>query len=155
MPKSRPSQIGERAQAGYTLIELLVVLTIMGLLLAAMPTIISAARPGIEAKTAAYGLANDLRATRAAAVASNTETWVVVDVPAHAYVLGPGGGAHKLPANLSLELRGPDGEALGNRIELRFYPDGSSTGGSIRIAANGRKHWIIDHWLTGQITIDE
>lgn len=155
MPKSRPSPIGECAQAGYTLIELLVVLTIMGLLLAAAPTLINAARPGIEAKTAAHALANDLRAARAAAIANNVETWVVVDAPSHAYAMEPGGGAHKLPANLSLELRGPDGEAAGKRIELRFYPDGSSTGGSIRIASRGRQHWIVDHWLTGQITIDE
>jgi general secretion pathway protein H len=155
MPKNRPSPTGERAELGYTLIELLVVLTIMGLLLAAAPAIINAARPGIEAKTAVHALANDLRTARAAAVANNVETWVVVDAPAHAYAMEPGGGTHRLPANLSLELRGPGGDEAVNRIELRFYPDGSSTGGSIRIASGGRQHWIVDHWLTGQITIDE
>lgn len=156
MPANHPSPIGKRAtEAGYTLVELLVVLAVMGLLLAAAPVLIKAARPGIEAKAAVRMLANDLRAARATAVANNRETWVILDAPANFYAIEPDGGGRKLPDGVSLEFRGPRGDAAGKRIVLRFYPDGSSTGGSVGIASRGRQYWIADHWLTGRISIHE
>jgi general secretion pathway protein H len=157
MGEPRPSPIGKyEAARGYTLVELLVVLAVMGLLLLAAPALISAMRPGVEAKTAAETLANDLRAARTAAVAENSETWVVLNADAKRYTIEPYGMTHELPKSLAFELRGNRGENVGTRAEFRFFPDGSSTGGSIQITASGgRKHWIIDHWLTGRITVDE
>jgi len=154
MPANRPSRTGKR-DAGYTLVELLVVLAIMGLLLAAAPAIIRAARPGIEVKTAAQMLANDLRAARATAIANNADTWIVVDAEKHAYSVEPRGKIKSLPRDASVLLRGPRGEDAGVRAAVRFYPDGSSNGGSVGIAAHGRQHWITAHWLTGRITIHD
>ncbi len=155
MAESQPSPIGERGQDGYTLIELLVVLAVMALLIAAAPALLSTMRPGVEAKTAAHTLVNDLRGARAAAIVGNSETWVVVDAANNSYQIEPYGVSRTLPRTVSLDLRGPRGEESGKRVELRFFPDGSSTGGSIRIVSGGHQHSIIDHWLTGRITIDE
>ncbi len=156
MAASQPLPIGKRtASAGYTLVELLVVLAVMALLLAAAPAIINTMRPGVAAKTAAHALANDLRAARIAAIVGNSETWVVLDASQKSYDIEPYGVVRKLPNGLALDLRGPRGEESGQRAELRFFPDGSSTGGSIRVMAGGQQHWIVDHWLTGRITIDE
>ena len=154
MAETRLSPAGEQT-AGYTLVELLVVLTVIGLLIAAAPAILSAARPGVEAKTAAQNLANDLRAARTAAVAGDSVTRVVVDAPTKSYVIEPGRLIHRLSPALTLALFGPHGEAIKTRTEFRFYPDGSSTGGSIGIAEAGQRHWVVDHWLTGRITVDE
>lgn len=155
MPANHPSPIGERATAGYTLVELLVVLAIMGLLLAAAPAIISAARPGVEAKAAARMLANDLRSARTAAITTDADTWVVVDTARHAYSVEPHGETKALPRDALVQLRGPRGEEAGTRAVLRFYPDGSSNGGSVGIASHGRQHWITAHWLTGRITVHD
>lgn len=155
MAASQPSLIGEPADSGYTLVELLVVLAVMALLVAAAPALINTMRPGVEAKAAARTLANDLRGVRAAAIVANSETWVVLDAENKRYEIEPSGVMRKLPRAVSLELRGPRGEESGKHIELRFFPDGSSTGGSIRIVSGNRQHWIVDHWLTGRITIDE
>jgi general secretion pathway protein H len=38
---------------------------------------------------------------------------------------------------------------------IRFYPDGSSTGGRIKLEKNGT-NWQIDiNWLTGQIELEK
>jgi general secretion pathway protein H len=127
----------------------------MALLIAVAPAIISAARPGYEARTAAHALANDLRGARVSAIVGNSETWVVLDAMTKSYDIEPYGVIRKLPRTVSVELRGPRGENIGTRTELRFFPDGSSTGGSIRVTSGAQQHWIVDHWLTGRITIDE
>lgn len=154
MPANRPLPTGE-CEAGYTLVELLVVLAIMGLLLAAAPALINAARPGVEAKTAAHMLANDLRYARARAIANNAETWIVMDTTSHAYAIEPQGEIKQLPRDATLQLRGSRGEEAGTHAVLRFYPDGSSSGGSVGIGSHGRQHWITAHWLTGRITTDD
>jgi general secretion pathway protein H len=112
-------------------------------------------RPGVEAKAAARSVANDLRAARSAAIVANSETWVVFDAATRSYDIEPNGVTHILPRTLALALRGPRGEDGGQRAELRFFPDGSSSGGSIRISSGKQQHWIVDHWLTGRIAIDE
>lgn len=153
--KSRPSPIGERIGAdGYTLIELLVVVAVIGLLLLSAPALLKAARPGVEAKAAARALAADLRAARTTAVVGNAETWVIFNAAEHEYVIQPGDVVRKFPSGVSLDLRDARGAPM-RKAGLRFFPDGSSTGGRIGIAAGGEQHWVTGHWLTGRVTIDE
>jgi len=37
---------------------------------------------------------------------------------------------------------------------IRFYPDGSSTGGSIDLSVNGEGYRIKVDWLTGGVSLD-
>ena len=36
---------------------------------------------------------------------------------------------------------------------IRFYPDGSSTGGRITVASGERKYLVDVDWLTGRVSI--
>ena len=38
---------------------------------------------------------------------------------------------------------------------IRFYPDGSSTGGRVTLASGERKFLVDVDWLTGRVTIKE
>jgi len=131
--------------AGYTLMELLVVLTIMGAIaVMAMPRL-SAARPGLQAKSAAHAIARDLAAARQAAIAQAAETRVVF--AAGRYTVLPGGLSRTLPGDIALRLRG--------RTEIDFFPDGSSNGGIVDVASAGAHRTIVTHWPSGRITLDE
>jgi pyruvate,orthophosphate dikinase len=41
------------------------------------------------------------------------------------------------------------------RGAIRFFPDGSATGGGIRLTQNGRSYLVSVHWLTGQVSLAE
>jgi general secretion pathway protein H len=36
---------------------------------------------------------------------------------------------------------------------IRFYPDGGSTGGNVRLEANGRIYQVNVAWLTGEASL--
>ena len=148
---NRPSRTGER---GYTLIELLVVLAVISLLVMATPAIVSAARPGVEAKAAAYALADTLRLARNAAVIADAERVVRLHLDRKVYETSDG-RSRQLPEQVSWEFLGKGRERDSDEVELRFFPDGSSSGGRIRIQGAGQDREIVSHALTGRISIDE
>jgi general secretion pathway protein H len=149
MAKARPSATGS-GDDGYTLVELLVVLTVIGLLLLAVPALVSAGFPGVQAKAAAQQLAADLRGARTAAILNGVEARVQIDATGQRYTIQPRGVVRDLPFGMSLALVRPRRGTV-----LTFYPDGSSSGGSVRIGAPRHLHTVTDHALTGRIAVDE
>jgi len=58
--------------------------------------------------------------------------------------------------NLELKLYAAQSEVSSERRgSIRFYPDGSSTGGRITVAAGERKYLVDVDWLTGRVSINE
>ena len=90
--------------AGFTLLELLIGLAIMGLMLSAVPALLSKAVPGVEARGAAREMAAGLRAARGRAIASNRETALVLDVAGGAYRVEGEPKARRVPAGIGISL---------------------------------------------------
>jgi len=110
---------------GFTLLELLVVLLIAASAIALVLPQLSGARAGIVLKSSAREVAGALRAARGEAIARHREVSFVT------------------AAEVSGSLDGV----------IRFFPDGSSSGGSIRLSAAGRSYVIEVDWLTGRVAI--
>lgn len=149
--------------AGFTLLELLVVLTIAGLLIALVPPAISAAVPGARLKVATRDFAMTLRQARYLAIIRGEETDVVIATEPPQYVL-VGSNSVKLSGNIDIDvLVGAFVAATQlstfadtlprEKFTLRFYPDGSASGGEIKIS-QGRSAYLVDiDWLIGSITV--
>ena len=80
---------------------------------------------------------------------------LVLDLDNNAYT-APGKGAVKLPKDMTLGLTTAEQEQTGaNSGGIRFFADGSSTGGHISVL-QGRREWRINvAWLTGDIALDD
>jgi general secretion pathway protein H len=143
---------GER---GFTMMELLVVLAIMGLLIVAMPAIVAAGRPGVDARSTAIAIADDLRAARITAVATDHEAQLVFDIAAGSYAIEPGGRRRDLPPGTVVHFRGSRGEVTADTAAIRFFPDGTSTGAELLLDHGGQEHRVRANWLTGRISVDE
>jgi len=137
--------------AGFTLIELMVVLGILGLLLALVPGTLSVAIPGQQLRAASYQLADDLRDARARAVLSGEATSLSIGLDASGEHLGRSGS--RLPRGTTIALE--DAPRGSGAEEMRFFPDGSASGGTIKLAAGGRTYAITVDWLTGRVVVDE
>ena len=140
---------------GFTLIELLVVLAIMALLLTAMPALISASQATARIRNMAQELADDLRMARLKALTGNGETQLVLDLAHHRYAAMPGGQVRVLPPDAGLTFLGPVSEVHGDSADIRFFPDGTSSGGRIGLSLGSSRRQITAHWLTGRIAVDE
>jgi general secretion pathway protein H len=138
---------------GFTLIELLVSLAVLGLALA----LIAGYKPpwsrGLGLQATAAELAAGLRLARSEAIVSNRQVAFDLDLVGHRYRVGTG-TPRLLPADLSLELLTISGEALNGREgDIRFNPDGSSTGGRISLADGRRRIGVGVDWLTGRVSV--
>jgi general secretion pathway protein H len=131
------------------MLELLVVLTILGLLLATVPTGLTASLPGLRLRAAAAGVADALREARRAAMAEGHERQIRFDPTGSAYRLVPEGTATALPAGTSLRLVGVREGQIG------FFADGGSTGGAIELTLGSGHRTVKVDWLTGRVRSDE
>ena len=145
---SRPSPL----VAGFTLLEVLVVLAIAALLLAVTPPLISAALPGVELKSSARRVAAGLRLAREEAIRSGSDTTFTLDLEERTFKIDGGHREGALPEGLMLKLEAAEKEMLSEHAGMvRFYPDGSSTGGRIILSRDGSGYQVGVQWLTGRI----
>ncbi len=141
---------------GFTLVELLVVLAIAGLLLAVTPPLITAAMPGMELKAAARRTAGGLRLAREIAVAQGRDVAWMLDVEQNRYAIENDSRSGSLPGGLDLELVAAAEEMLNDAVgAIRFYPDGSSSGGRVILKRGETGYQVGVNWLTGRILIAE
>jgi general secretion pathway protein H len=151
-PVGRTNPRSGRA-GGFTLIELLVSLAILGLAL----TLIAGYKPpwsrGLGLQATAGELAAGLRLARSEAILSNRPILFDLDLVGHRYRIGTG-TPRGLPPDVSLELLTISGEAVNGREgDIRFNPDGSSTGGRISLADGRRRIGVGVDWLTGRVSV--
>jgi general secretion pathway protein H len=139
---------------GFTLVELLVVLAIGGLLLAVTPPLISSAMPAVELKAAARRTAAGLRLAREIAVAQGRDAAWVLDIDSHRYSIEGDHRSGGLPGGLDIELIAAEEEMRSDSVgAIRFYPDGSSTGGRVIFKRGDGGYQVGVNWLTGRILI--
>lgn len=143
------------AAAGFTLLELLVALTLVSLLLAiAVPALI--VPPGVELRSAADLVATGLRQARLTAIREQRPVALLLDVDARALQVEGGRRVRTLPRDVQLELYTAQREIVGaRRGGIRFYPDGTSTGGRVMLTREGLRTEVDVEWLTGRIRVRE
>jgi type II secretion system protein H len=142
------------ASLGFTLIELLVVLVILGLLSVIVLDFIPA-RTSTTLKAAAYTLAIELRSARAASILRDRETAVLFDLADRTYTGFQDASGTPLPPEFLLSIRGADEAGGDQRYVIRFFSDGSSTGGVVELTAHRKAYRVAVRPLSGAISVDE
>lgn len=138
---------------GFSLIELLVVFAIMGLVLVLIVGYRIPWSSSLSLRGTAAELAADLRLARSQAIVDNHPVVLALDVATHRYRVG-NGPIRVLPSQFLISLLTISGEKRGANLgDIRFNPDGSSTGGRIVLASDGRSVAIGIDWLSGRVRI--
>jgi general secretion pathway protein H len=151
-----PRPVSHKLQPnGLTLIETMVALAIMGFILVLALPMMSSGQGHSELRTAATDIGAALRAVRSRAVAKNHEEIFLIDTDRARYRLS-GGTAVSLPPSVRLTLFTTTQEQLSPGIgAIRFYADGSSTGGGMTLTRGDTHYDILVDWLTGRISIQD
>jgi general secretion pathway protein H len=145
-----PPLRGGGPDRGFSLLELIVVLAIMALAAVALAPITGNASRGITIDAAARDIAVELRAARAAAIYANRETDFTIDAVARRYWSGAAPRPKSLPDGIAAAFA----QGEGSRAMIRFFPDGSASGGRILLSGAGRAAAIEVDALTGRARID-
>lgn len=143
-------------QKGFTLLEILIVLVIGVLLVTLVPPLLSGLGGSVELRGAARQLAAGLRNARNEAVSRQQETVLALDLERHRFGVTGDSREVSLPDNVGLQLHTAQSEVREGKIgAIRFFPDGSSTGGFITVSGPKVAYRVNVDWLTGAIAIVE
>jgi general secretion pathway protein H len=149
------SRIGKpyRSQRGFTLIEVMVVLTILALITALALPMLSGAEAAADTRAAAHEIAAGLRMTRNLAMMRGRDEAFSIDTESGAFRVGPG-APQRVPRGVHLVLITATEEQIdANSGGIRFFPDGSSTGGGVGLSKGDIRGAVLVDWLTGRISI--
>jgi general secretion pathway protein H len=142
-----------RRDAGFTLLEILITLAILSFALVLIVGFKPPWSSALGLRGTAGELAAGLRAARSEAIVGNRPVVFELDLPGHRYRVGAG-PVRQLPAGLKLALLTVSGEQRdAARGDIRFNPDGSSTGGRITIADGTHSLAVGVDWLNGRVSI--
>jgi general secretion pathway protein H len=150
-----PAFRSRRAQraSGFTLLEMLAVILLIGIAAAAVTVSVSQGLASARVRAASVELAAALRATRAQAIVKGKEQTFALDIKSASYQAA-GGKQVALPKGMRLSITSAREDRKNDHTgRIRFFPDGSSTGGHI-VLQRGERRWQVNvAWLTGAVSV--
>ncbi|WP_106477836.1 GspH/FimT family pseudopilin [Phytohalomonas tamaricis] len=148
------SAASARAQCGFTLLEMIVVIVLIAIGLSLVSFGITRGLESVRTREAGRDLTLALRATRTQAITSGQATLLDFNLVHQSY-RRPGQTPTSLPQGMHMQLTTAAALRVNQQAAVAFFPDGSSTGGSILLTKAGRT-WRIDiAWLTGTVRWQE
>lgn len=142
-------------QRGFTLLELVVVLVIAAAIYALLLGVPMRGATSADLKAAARTIASGLRQAQTTAMATRRDATLNLDLESREFTVAGDKEPRKLPGDVDLKLYTAESEVTSEHTgAIRFYPDGSSTGGRITLASGKRRYVVDVDWLTGRVSVE-
>ncbi len=143
------------AWGGYSLLQLLVVLTIVSSLVVLATPVAMRSLDSARARADFQDLAAALRTARTIAVTQNQATAFGLNADTLEWAISGKRGGGSLDSGAIINMTVADISSVAGTGYIVFFPDGSSTGGSIELQSNGTSYAMEIDWLTGRIGFGE
>jgi len=141
------------AACGFTLLEVLLALALMALAAGlVVPALVKPA--ATQLRTTGSQVVSLLRRSREHAIDSQGPSVVRIDVRASRLESASLQSEVQIPRDVRLELFTARSELESESAgRIRFFPDGSSTGGRVTLSIDQRRYLVDVDWLTGRISV--
>lgn len=151
---ARCSPGDRRDMAGFTLVETMLVILVIGLIAALALPFTRALSPSARLETQATKVVAVLRATRAAAIRANADQSVIIDTERFT-VSSPTMPGTRIDPDINIRVIFADRERRStSQGGIRFFANGQSTGGRIRLSLGNFTTGVGINWATGYAGIE-
>ncbi|MEO1882700.1 MAG: GspH/FimT family pseudopilin [Methyloprofundus sp.] len=141
---------------GFTLVELLLVIVIIALAAAVAAPNIGSGNQTASLNAAAREISSALRFARGHALTHRKEAVVMLNLEDNSYQITDRSKKYKVAKDIAVSLDVAQSQIIDqDHGGVRFFSDGSSTGGRITLEIGENKRQIDINWLTGQVEIDD
>jgi general secretion pathway protein H len=140
--------------AGFTLIEMLAALLVVSLIAVVAAPSIRRLPERVQLRAEASRMASALRVTRAAAMAQNRAMDFAISAARRSY------GSEVIPTSvvdprLNVEVLSAGTARRANEDIIRFFPNGRSTGGRVKLSSDQASAHVQVLWATGRVAFDD
>jgi general secretion pathway protein H len=145
-----------KSQRGFTLLELIIVLFISVLGFAVVGSNISSGNQTTRLQAAARDLASALRYAHGQALMTRKPVSVAVSLQDNSYRISNRNKRYTLDERIEVSVTVAEEEFSQNQeAGIRFFGDGSSTGGRITLEWGKQLRRIDVNWITGAVLISD
>lgn len=143
-----------QAAAGFTLLEMLVTLAIVSLVGLVTTPFIGNSLDKMRVKHGAMEITSALKLARQQAIQASSETTVLFDLAAGSLTTDRTVDLH-LPEEAQISLITASSEQTAERQgAIRFFKDGSSTGGQVELSFRNQLYLVQVEWLNGHVSLE-
>ena len=148
-------RIGTCCYRGFTPVELLIVLVISVTIITLSTVAYAKLSTNAYLKSSARHIAASLRYTRSFAVAQSADSIFKINLSDRTYSFSGNQQLFQIKNNINLKVYSASALSAKEDVsEIRFAPDGSSSGGRISLFSKNKKYIVYVDWLTGRVVID-
>ncbi|MDF1584267.1 MAG: GspH/FimT family pseudopilin [Methyloprofundus sp.] len=141
---------------GFTLIELLLVIVIIAISAALVGPNIGSGNQTAKLNSAARDIASALRFARGHALSRHKESTVLLNLQANTYQITDKQKVYRIAKEIEVTLDIAQSQLINEtQGQIRFFPDGSSTGGRITLELADNKRQLDINWLTGHVELND
>lgn len=145
--------IKRKGQYGFTLFELLIVMAIAAFAIGTVLTFYNPGQSTADIKSQTFRLAAEMKRARNAALVRQSDVLVSFDLSDRKITFGTRQRALVLGSNIDISITSA---SIENRSKsnagIRFFPNGSSTGGTVVLKQGNDTYEIRINWLTGSVS---
>ncbi len=153
---NEPFRLKRAGCGGFTLVELIVALCIAALVVGLALPALSGVVARAELRSTVGELAAALRDARGRAITTGKTTSLVVETETRRFGIAGGSKSHVFDDDLEVKLVTAELDPSRPDVsEVRFFPDGTSSGAEIGVALDRKSYLVRVEWLTGRVIILE
>jgi general secretion pathway protein H len=150
------SHLRTASASGFTLIEMLVALSIMAMIAGLVSSAFWGQLTHAELRSSAASVAATLRDVRGRALAHGRTEIFVADLHAGTFAIGGDPRKHTIPRGIGIEVMTTIEDSIDDSVGLiRFFADGSSSGGAVILTRDGARMDVRVDWLSGRTVVSE
>jgi general secretion pathway protein H len=141
---------------GFTLLELMIVLLVSVLGLVAVGSSISSGNQTTKLLATARDIASALHYAHGEALMTRNPVSVTLNLEENSYQISTKDKIYHFPSEIEVSVVVAEEEFSGEGVAgIRFFADGSSTGGRVTLVWGKQLRRLDVNWITGEVSIND